>query len=299
MLTICIPVYNFDITPLIISLEKQLATITEDVKLVLIDDASGEEFKRLNKEVSERHHYIELFENIGRSKVRNLFLKHSNSPYLLFLDCDVIIQPNFIKAYIDYLITKKPDVVCGGRIYPSKLPGKSRRLSYNYGVKRESKSAVERNKAPNDSFMTNNFIIKRAVLESYPFDERLKFYGHEDTLLGLELKKARIRIDHIENPVINGDIEVNSEYLRKTAIAISNLVVILNSQDDQELFIKSVRLLNVYLNGFNSFARFILNFIFRILKRPLTKILKNGSTSIVLFDFYKLGILGEELSMAN
>lgn len=293
MLSICIPVYNFEITTLIETLEQQLASIQEEVNLIVIDDASDSNFLTVNQQAAERHTYLKLKENIGRSKIRNRFIELTSAPYLLFLDCDVIVQTDFIKKYIDYINLKAPEVLCGGRNYPTNRPEKEKLLSYNYGVNRESRPALERNKAPNDAFMTNNFIIQREILENYPFDERLTQYGHEDTLLGFELKKAGIYIHHIDNSVINGDIETNSEYLKKTEVAIYNLVSILKNQQNKADFIKSVRLLDVYFNQLNKFSRYILKAGFSIFKKPIATSLRNGNSPLFLFDVFKLGILGE------
>lgn len=64
--------------------------------------------------------------------------------------------------------------------------------------------------------MTNNFVIQSEIFKQFPFHESLSGYGHEDTLLSFELKKAAIEITNIENPVINFEIETNAIYVKKT-----------------------------------------------------------------------------------
>ena len=100
MLAICIPIYNQDVTLLIAELEKQIKGVNHPIEIVLIDDASQANYKSLNEPLSNRHTYIELKENIGRSRIRNLFLKYTSATYLLFLDCDALIhQPDFLKIH--------------------------------------------------------------------------------------------------------------------------------------------------------------------------------------------------------
>lgn len=300
MLAICIPVYNYDITSLIHSLKQELIKLSAEVSIFIVDDASDEKIKSINELATEGCAYIELKSNIGRAKIRNYFTSLTKAQYLLFLDCDVIIQPDFIKTYIEYIsVNKSSSVICGGRIYPEKLPNKNQALSYNYGVKRESKTAVERNKTPNDAFMTNNFVIKRETLENHPFNGSITRYGHEDTLLGYDLKNAGILINHIENPVINGDIESNIDYLQKSEIALSNLVSSINIQENRDDFIKSVRILDVYFNRLNSVFRFGIRIVFKLFKNQISNALKDGNTSLFLFDFYKLGILDEQLTSSK
>jgi hypothetical protein len=85
----------------------------------------------------------------------------------------------------------KPDVVVyGGRNYEAKPP-KEKELFFRwwYGVNRETISVAEREVAPYHAFMTNNFLIPKQLFLSIKLDEKLKGYGHEDTLFGIELKK--------------------------------------------------------------------------------------------------------------
>jgi len=62
-------------------------------------------FKKINENVCRKEIYIQLDNNIGRAKIRNLFLKYAKYDYLLFLDCDTfIISDDFVaKIYIGYM----------------------------------------------------------------------------------------------------------------------------------------------------------------------------------------------------
>lgn len=285
MISVCVPVYNYNIASLINELKRQSAQIDAEIQIIAIDDGS-KHFKVENKKCVDRIEYIELAENVGRAKIRNLFLNHAKHNYLLFLDCDGIIEKeSFLENYIK-AINDNPNVVCGGRVYPKEKPSKNKLLSWKNGVCRESKPANERRKAPNQSFMTNNFLIKRSVLEKIKFDERLVGYGHEDTMFGFELEKNNIAIKHIENPVLNGDIEENDVFLQKTEQAIQNLVRLKQFMSHDEEFVKSVRLLSFYSET-KSFHKLILfiNFVFGRLNLWL---LKSGVFTIKMFDFYKL-----------
>lgn len=298
MLSICIPIYNFDVTELVNALSNQLKNISDEANIVLIDDFSEEQFKNTNKKVCKNHTYIELEQNIGRSKIRNLFLNYTTSKYLLFLDCDSkITSDNFIANYLSSIKSNKEiSVSCGGRTYPDRAPTKEQILSWKYGIKRESKSYTERQKKPYVSFMTNNFLVKKSVLETIPFDERLTQYGHEDTLFGSYLKKYSIPILHINNAVLNGDIEENEAYLNKTKLAIENLILILKNIDDKETFMKEVTLLYVY-NKIKPWSVIkLLNFFSPILNKVFLFSLKLGRVNINLFNIYKLNYLSQMIN---
>jgi glycosyltransferase involved in cell wall biosynthesis len=292
MLSICIPIYNTDVNALIKALEEQCNGLSMKTEIVLIDDASKEEFKQKNKTAFSKHNHILLPENIGRARIRNLFLNYAQYEFLLFLDCDGIISsPDFLFRYQQCIEQENPDVACGGRIYPEKAPGKNQLLRWKYGVKTESKNALERSKNPNQSFMTNNFLIRKSLFETLKFDERLQQYGHEDTLFGIELMRHRIPVWHLENPVLNGDIESNELFIEKTEKGIENLLIITGFRSDHADLIQHVKLLSFYFSLRKSFLTGLIRVAFSLLKVPIKRRLIAGKVNLKLFDFYKLGYI--------
>jgi cellulose synthase/poly-beta-1,6-N-acetylglucosamine synthase-like glycosyltransferase len=294
MISICIPVYNFNITLLVNELSKQAKSLNVQYEIIIIDDCSGN-FKEINKSVCKNYHYIELSENIGRAKIRNLFLKYAKYEYLLFLDCDSLIgTSDFLLKYTE-IIKKAPKVVCGGRIYDTSRPPREKMLRWKYGILRESQPCLIRQKFPYQSFMTNNFLISKRILEGIKFDERITRYGHEDTLFGFSLNKNNVSITHIDNPVINGDIENNNEYLNKTEEGVINLISILNYLNFDEELINDIALLRFY-NKVRR-ARIIIKLSFALFKPLIVFLLTKGYFNLYLFDFYKLGIFIENIKI--
>ncbi len=292
MLSICIPIYNFNVTSLIDKLSQQIKKADVLCEIILIDDCSAEEFKKINENVCRKEIYIQLDKNISRSKVRNLFLKYAKYDYLLFFDCDTfIISDDFVAKYISAICRNENDVICGGVIYDSYPPERSKRLRWKYGIKKESKPLNIRVLSPNKSFMTSNFIINRRIFEQTKFDERITEYGHEDTLFGFMLKKNGINVKHIDNPVLHGDIDYNTGYLRKTEKGILNLIHILSYVDYDHQFIQDVSILKSYNNLSSKKLTGIINILFICFKPLLKFMFIKGYVNLMLFDFYKLGIL--------
>lgn len=290
MISICIPVYNFNITALVNELTNQVSALNIPGEIIVIDDGS-EHFREINKIACGKHTYIELKENIGRARIRNLFLKYAQYPYLLFLDCDSWVKTtSFLSNYVD-VIKDNPGIVCGGRIYEAGRPKREKRLRWKYGLRRESQPLSVRREFPNKSFMTNNFLISKKIFEENQFDERMVTYGHEDTLFGYNLKKKNITITHIDNPVVNGDIELNSVYLNKTREGVINLVNILNFTNYDKDLIADISLLRFYRKIKNIEGLVYLSFI--VSKPIIVFLLTRGYISLFLFDFYKLGTLIE------
>lgn len=292
MISVCIPIYNFDVSQLLDELSRQSNQLGVPSEIILIDDCSSEEIRKINKPICSNHTYIELEKNIGRAKIRNLFMDYAKFEKLLFLDCDaVIISKDFLSNYIETIRQGDHDVVCGGRIYAEAKPERSKMLRWKYGKVKESKPFEVRKLSPNKSFMTNNFLIDRRILEKIKFDERITDYGHEDTLFGFELKKNGIQIEHIDNPVLNGDVEDNAEYLKKTEQGIISLIDVLAYTDTNDDFIQDVTILNTY-KKLKSKGLINLVYLVFILFKPLLRfLLIKGYVNLRLFDFYKLGIL--------
>ncbi|MEE4178318.1 MAG: glycosyltransferase family 2 protein [Bacteroides sp.] len=290
MLSICIPVYNYDVRPLVKSLHRQALLLPAPAELLILDDASDPEFCLLNRELSDLDlvRYEELKENAGRSRIRNLLAKKARFPWILFMDCDSETPDEFfLKRYLDE--TGEILVVCGGRSYLSQPPADDTFLHWWYGTHREVRGAAERSMNPHLSFMTNNFMIPKSILQRIPFNENIKGYGHEDTLLGYELMKNKVTVKHINNPLLHIGLQGNREFLEKSREGVKNLAFINNYLDDGSELAKMVRLLKGFrlLKRLRLCSTFALGF--RMLQKPLEANLLGKKPRLKWFDLYKLG----------
>lgn len=294
MLSICIPIYNYDVRPLVNALHKQAKAEALTVEILLIDDASKASFRELNSKLKDLPDidYIELKENIGRSKIRNVLHKWAKYPWLLFLDCDSEVRDsNYLNRYIPFLKKEEQILVYGGRSYHSEPPDDQALLHWHFGRHREEKSARIRSKKPYQSFMSNNFLIHKSVLDKVPFNEALRGYGHEDTLLGYELKKHAIPLIHIDNPLIHAGLENAEEFLSKTDQGLKNLLAINQLLNEDKDFIHSIRVLKSYYSLKKFFLRKPFAFLFKPFEKPIKKNLLGRTPKLWLLDFYKLGKL--------
>ena len=300
MLSICIPVFNVDVRPLVQQLNEQIAHADATFQLIVIDDASRPEIKKVNQTLASICTYVELPENIGRSAIRNRFLEYATQDFLLFLDCDAaIISADFLKNYVEYLRKANPKVVLGASVYQDEEPDKLHRLRWYYSVHRESKTLEQRLKNPDLGFKTNNFVIEKKLFASIRFDERLKNYGHEDTLFGFHLKERKIKIHHIDNPVLNKILDSNQRFLEKTEEGIRSLVTILQFEIPTTEFTKQVRLLSFYRKMKQNFLLRIFFLATLPFKQFIKGLLQNGNTNLRLFDLYKLMVLHKVLKQTK
>ncbi len=292
MISICIPVHNFNIHKLVDRLSGLGVKSGIPFEIIVIDDFSSDEYREQNARVCKQHKYIRLDRNIGRARIRNLFPGYSKYDKLLFLDCDSeIISDDFLAHYIIEIQNIESLVICGGRIYPKDQPAPDMRLRWKFGIERESFPAYVRGKSPFRYFMTNNFLIDREVLEKIKFDERIVRYGYEDTLFAYRLMKNDIEIKHTDNPVMHFCMETNSGFLGKTEQSIVNLGNILDYIDHDKDFIDNIRILRVYKRLERLYLTAPLRFFFSIIRPSMRFLLERGLTRLWFFDLYKLGLL--------
>lgn len=281
-------------------LARQIASADADsYEIVCIDDHSSGYYISQNKGIAELATYVGLETNVGRARIRNLFLQHAKGEYLLFLDCDSLVPENFVQEYAKTL-ARKPAVVVGGRVYDDTFNDREHRLRYLYGTKIESRPLLERVKNPYRSFMTNNFMVRRDVLDKIRFDESLTKYGHEDTLFGYRLEQNHIPILHIDNPVINGQVEENAEFLHKSVEAVENLAKLYDDMWKDQRFCHSVRLLNTYNRVRRMNLQGVVYWLYKVFKTPMESHFVSGnSISLKQFNFYKLGMFIKLLHYNN
>jgi len=234
--------------------------------------------------------YIELDTNIGRSAIRNQLAENASFNYLLFLDCDSEISDNeFLIRYIPYCASKA--IVFGGRIYSKQISDAEKYLRWYYGRSRKSTDAKVRKRFPNRSFMTNNFLISKDLINFIKFESKLKLYGHEDTLMGYQLKKAGIIIQHIDNPLIHVGLESASDFIRKTEEGLSNLLNLYFEYGSDPLFIEDIKIIKWFQLLVKTRMIFILQASFKMFRGFYINNLKGAKPSLFIFDLYKLGYL--------
>jgi glycosyltransferase involved in cell wall biosynthesis len=290
MLSVCIPVYNYKIGDILLKLNYLCSESGITYELLVVDDCSKDDIKNFNKEAYNNItvNYIELPQNIGRAAIRNYLCKRAQYSNLLFLDCDSLIcNDSFISNYLPYL--NSGNIVYGGTAYQKNKPDRNLRLHWIYGQIREIKPVAVRNSFPTRYFKTNNFLIPREVLLKYPFDESIKGYGHEDTLMGINFYQNNIPVIHIENPVLHAGLETNKTFIHKTEEGIKNLVSIYKTNSEKEILKEHILLLRTY-SRIEAFKLVSLIKYFWLLFGPVLLFIVSKFYFLKALDIYKLGL---------
>ncbi len=287
MLSILIPVYNYNILPLVNELVKQCSFIGIDYEILCLDDASRE-FLIENENINDfdRAFYSVLKENIGRSSIRNLLAKKAIYENLLFLDADMIpVSDHYISNYIPE-INKHSKIVHGVILYKNTKPSKEKLLRWIYGKKRESLPVRERIKKPYQSALVSNLLVQKEIFNVCSFNEDITKYGYEDLLFFSDLKSKNTPVIHIENPAYHLNLETSALFLNKTKTALENLSFLYNakklSKSDSKIIATFEYLKKIKLIPFFSF-------LFEKTKKKSEQNLTSENPSLLIFDLYKLG----------
>lgn len=291
-LSVCIPVYNFDVRNLVEDLNREINKKELDAEIILIDDASDETFTNINKDLLDKvQSFIFLDKNVGRSKIRNLFLNYSKGEYMLFLDCDVKIDnTNFLSNYLQQIEQNRELDLFYGSFKIS--PQYSHTLRNKYSLERE---IPIKGKSDFSTFKTVNFVVKKDVFRRFTFNEELANYGYEDYIFAKKLEINNIKFLAINNPVIHVDDSRNDVFLAKTETAINSLFQV-SQKKENHIFIKDMKVYRIAQKikkaGFISLFLFFYSFV----ESKMVNNLLSDNPKIMYLDFYKLGLLLKKMN---
>lgn len=287
MISVLIPVYNYNIEKLISSLISQFKQINYDWEILLSDDASSSILlKNQNSDFikSLKSSKIEIYQqevNVGNAANRNYLIEKAKFDWLLFLDADILpVKANFISTYLNAMQSISEVIIAGNIIYDIQKPLPNL-LRWKYGKQKEQKPLEVRKNKSLLNCRGANFAIKRDVIEKFNFPILQEKYGFVDTRFFLQFKGNQIYV--LENPVYHLGIEENRVFLDKTKKAIANALFLMDTNKELSIKIlliskyKKIRMLRYFLSKI--YLRFNQNFELNLLsKKP----------SVLLFQFYKL-----------
>lgn len=278
MLSILIPVYNYNALLLVNELVKQCSSIGITFEILCQDDASNSSKNIINHKINVLANAAFFINeiNLGRGKNINSLAGKAKYDWLLILDCDTFpAQNDFIKKYVSIISESAEKIFFGGILYENKKPQKEQYLRWIYGQKRETKS-----------ILTSNLLIKKEVFLQYPFDEIITKYGYEDLCFFSVLKSNQFEIFRIENPTYHLNLETSLLFLNKTKTALENLIFLYDSNkiaSEESKIIKSFEFLKkLKTTRFSAF-------LFRKNQAKIERNLLSQKPSLFLFDVYKLG----------
>jgi glycosyltransferase involved in cell wall biosynthesis len=287
-ISLLIPVRDYDIVALVHSMKGAIGKVPEFNEILIGDDGSSAEFREKYRSLEGAGVRLIISEkNIGRAAIRNRLALEASGDYIIFIDADTMLTgtaEGYIRSWLPAV--KFSRVICGGVLYHESPPvDPDKLLRWKYGKNREQRNAAEKNKHPHANFSTFNVFFDKSIFAKIRFNEELKQYGHEDTLMGYQLKKAGIGVLHINNGLMHEGLESNKDFLTKTKLGIENLY---DNVTDKKAFSKTVKLLRVYNKlRFFRLTRILAGIFIRYRDRMEIR-LESSNLSLSLFSLYKI-----------
>lgn len=286
MISVLIPVYNYNVVNLVTHIHTQLQLCNVPFEIICLDDASTSDIVLENKKLSNLDFtkYLISNKNLGRTSARQYLAEKANYEWLLFLDADVIPKTEqFINNYLKYT-NHEHEAIYGGFAYYKKQPEPEYMLRWKYGSTHEQLSAQERNTKPYKVIISANFMIKKLVFLDINSQIAQKGYGFDNFFAAI-LKMKKIKVFHINNEVYHLGIETSKTYLRKkekaaeTLLKLYNLDKIKSHQND---------LLKLYIQLKRFKLRFVFSYIYKVFKAKFKQHLTGSNPSMTMLQLYRI-----------
>jgi len=289
MISVLIPIYNYNVTPLIYNLHELLVKSKVPFEILGFEDGSKTSFVKKNNDVAGLPYTSLLVseENLGRIKARQILCEKAKYDWLLFLDADTIPKnEDFITVYLN-IISEDYDAIFGGIYYEKQKPHKDNILRWKYGQEKEEVKAAKRMLAQYKHVVSANMLIKKSLFKDFNSEIKVDSYGM-DSYFGLKLKKLEARIIHIDNEVFHLGIEKSIDFLNKKEEASETLLRLLSQN-------KTSFRENHLLNVFKVLKRYKLNYLFSLIYMWFKTILKTNllgaNPSIKLLQLYRISYM--------
>jgi GT2 family glycosyltransferase len=164
------------------SLERTLRGLLGQAKppdrLVVVDDGSSLP-PSINDELATRIELIRLSENSGISEARNRGAQLETGEYLLFVNCDIVLRPDWLERGVEFMETNADAAAASGAIVPVVGPKLLRAWRLQFVETKAHRSALE-SPASVTWLVGHVLLIRRPVFEAIGgFDPRFRCAGED------------------------------------------------------------------------------------------------------------------------
>ncbi|MFW6412787.1 MAG: glycosyltransferase family 2 protein [Oceanicaulis sp.] len=214
-LSVLIPFHNDDARGLIDALH---AGAPAGVEIVLFDDGAPD--PELNTAVRDAvadapipTRLLTAKTNLGRAAARNRLAARARGDWLLFLDADMTVAPNFLGRWLDFVGAAQGDALFGG-YEPAARPPRAHRLHAALARASDVATAAERSNQGAFAVCSSNLAVRAHAFAKVGFDEGYAGWGWEDVDWALSFAQ-RFRIDHVDHPAGHGGLETPERLIAK------------------------------------------------------------------------------------
>ena len=168
LVSVVIPIYNYGV-----QFEKTLCSVFDstykNLEIIIVDDGSDDEYVKLKLESLEGHPNIKIIKQInsGPSSARNNGINNSNGEFILPLDADDMIYPDYIQSCVNILKNNKniSPVYCD-----------THHIGQTQGVEQRPEWSMDR-------LIQGPFIVNCSMFHKKAFDD---CEGYDNSLKGWE-----------------------------------------------------------------------------------------------------------------
>lgn len=170
-ISVIIPIYNAEE-----NLNKAINSVInqsfgfENIELILIDDNSKDNSKKIIEKFSSQYENIIPYfskENHGSPGFgRNIGLKLASSEYIMFMDNDDEYEKDICKKLYETIIKEKSDIVCCNKITVDSISNVKQHISYSNGIENNGHVTITNdNILLFDSVAVWNKIYRKDIIE--------------------------------------------------------------------------------------------------------------------------------------
>lgn len=225
--------HNYDPKSVLDSLTDQLHNRNVDIQVIVWDDFSAPEFREVLSDHRSKYRFPFITwkmgrENVGRSGMRQKILDFQRTGWLVSMDSDMIPDDDFIDQMLDAL--QDPSTVyLGQHYYQSETPAEPFILHWTYGRHRELRSRSQDNF---QHFSTGIFALHGSLTPELRFDPKLRTYGHEDTMFGMQLREKDIPVRQTAMRAQHQGLIVQDRFIDRQLDAVRNLHRVVSQYPD-------------------------------------------------------------------
>ncbi len=258
--SIVIPCYNHGeyIEETIASVEKYPDKSVYEIIIVNDGSTDAETIETLKK-LEEQNYFVLNQENMGLADARNNGIKFAKGDYILPLDSDNMIRPDYIKYGIE-IMDKNPKV---GMVY-----GDAQLFGTKNGIRKAGEYSRRR------QFVWNAIdacaVIRKSALEEIGgYDRNMPYMGYEDWNLVVSLNHSKWKLKYV-NKVLY-DYRVGKESMlidaNEKRTALLNYMNANNIESFREEYIDMIKQIDGYIEFKESVRPLFSQLIKNILKK--------------------------------
>ena len=205
LVTVIIPAYN---TEKYISkcLESILAQSYQELEIIVLDDGSEDETNKICQKYTEMDSRIVFIskENTGVSDTRNVGIHNAKGKYIIFVDSDDYVTPNYVEVLVKGVETENVQMACAEYFC---VKGEIESVHESMLLKDEKRiirgiDAINllHEKKAFQGYLWNKIFLKNIIInENILFDSKVKIW--EDMLFCLKYLTKIEKVAYINNPV--------------------------------------------------------------------------------------------------